>query len=103
MLSFNKETMGTGKGIPVNKERLAAFTDAVVAIAATIMVLELAVPSENNWHGMMEDLTVLSAYVVSFSQIYLVWKNHHDLFEKAKVISQCMITMTWDNASRIFG
>jgi uncharacterized membrane protein len=31
----------------MNKERLAAFTDAVVAIAATIMVLELAVPSEN--------------------------------------------------------
>lgn len=65
----------------MNKERLAAFTDAVVVIAATIMVLELAVPSENSWQGMMEDATVFIAYVVSFSQIYLVWKNHHDLFE----------------------
>jgi uncharacterized membrane protein len=72
----------------MNRERLAAFTDAVVAIAATIMVLELAVPSENDWRGMMEDATVFVAYVVSFSQIYLVWKNHHDLFEKAETISQ---------------
>jgi uncharacterized membrane protein len=37
---------------------------------------------------MMEDATVFIAYVVSFSQIYLVWKNHHDLFEKAEVVSQ---------------
>lgn len=70
----------------MNKERLAAFTDAIVAIAATIMVLELAVPSTSGWQGLMENLPVFLVYIVSFSQIYLVWNNHHDLFEKAEVI-----------------
>ncbi|WP_282710428.1 TMEM175 family protein [Lancefieldella sp. Marseille-Q7238] len=70
----------------MNKERLAAFTDAIVAIVATIMVLELAVPSTSGWQGLMENLPVFLVYIVSFSQIYLVWNNHHDLFEKAEVI-----------------
>lgn len=71
----------------INKERLAAFTDAIVVIAATIMVLELKVPATDSLQGLSEDLPIFMAYIISFSQIYLIWKNHHGLFEKASNIT----------------
>lgn len=71
----------------MNKERLVAFTDAIVAIAATIMVLELAVPATSDWRGLMEELPTLTAYIISFFMIYVTWLYHHNLFEVAKRIT----------------
>lgn len=71
----------------MNKGRIEAFTDAIVAIAATIMVLELHVPKEANIRGLIEEWPVFLAYIISFSLIYIVWFNHHNLFYKAKFIS----------------
>lgn len=71
----------------MNKGRIEAFTDAIVAIAATIMVLELHPPKENNFSGLLEEWPVFLAYVISFSLIYIVWFNHHNLFNKAKLIT----------------
>lgn len=71
----------------MNKGRVEAFTDAIVAIAATIMVLELHVPKGANLKGLFEEWPVFLAYVISFSLIYIVWFNHHNLFIKAKNIS----------------
>ena len=71
----------------MNKERLVAFTDAIAAIAATIMVLELGVPATNDWAGLWAERNIILAYIVSYMMIYLVWYMHHNLFQKAAVIS----------------
>lgn len=71
----------------LNKERLGAFTDAIVAIAATIMVLELHTPAHANLASLLKEGPTFIAYIVSFVLIYLVWFNHHNIFEKADIIS----------------
>ena len=71
----------------MNKERLVAFTDAIVAIAATIMVLELHTPITDDWQGLREEWPTFLAYLISFSVIYVVWYNHHNLFAKAEVVT----------------
>lgn len=73
--------------LELNKSRIEAFTDAIVAIAATIMVLELHVPKYNDLAGLIEEWPVFLAYIISFTLIYIVWYNHHNLFQKAKNIS----------------
>lgn len=71
----------------MNKGRLEAFTDAVIAIAATIMVLELRPPKSVSLQGLTEDWPTFVAYFFSFWIIYMVWFSHHNVFNKAKVIS----------------
>lgn len=73
--------------LTLNKERLIAFTDAIIAIAATIMVLELAVPVVDSWRGLAAEWPTFLAYLISYIMIYLVWYSHHNLFEKATVVS----------------
>ena len=72
----------------ISKGRLEAITDGIIAIAATIMVLELRIPATNDWAGLIEERTTLVAYVISFFMIYIVWRMHHDLFRAAEVISR---------------
>lgn len=72
----------------MNKTRLEAFTDAIAAIAATIMVLELKTPATNTWSGFAEEWSTLLAYIISFAMIYIVWYNHHNMFQKAEVITK---------------
>lgn len=81
----------------VNKGRLEAITDGIIAIAATIMVLELHIPDTNDWRGLLEERSTLLAYLISFFMIYIVWRMHHDLFNKAEVISRktFMINGLW--------
>lgn len=71
----------------MNKNRLEAFTDAVIAIAATIMVLELRPPQNVTLQGLSADWPTLIAYIFSFWLIYVVWFSHHNIFNKAKLIS----------------
>ncbi|GAA2970442.1 TMEM175 family protein [Lentilactobacillus parakefiri] len=71
----------------MNKERLEAFTDAIIAIAATIMVLELQTPKEATIQGLGELWSVFLSYIVSFALIYIVCYSHHNIFEKADYIS----------------
>lgn len=71
----------------MNKNRLEAFTDAIIAIAATIMVLDLDIPKRPTLPSLLADWPILLAYIISFTLIYTVWLSHHNLFEKAKVIS----------------
>ena len=68
--------------------RVEALTDGIIAIAATIMVLELGVPSANNWSGLLELKHTFLSYVSSFFMIYLAWSFHHDLFKQAEVLSK---------------
>ena len=71
----------------INKGRLSAFTDGIAAIAATIMVLNLGVPETGDWSGLLTQVNVLFTYIVSYMMIYFAWYMHHNLFEKAEVIS----------------
>lgn len=70
----------------MNKERLEAFTDAIVAILATIIVLELKAPEELTWHSLFSQWHMYFAYITSFILLYGTWYNHHGLFERANRI-----------------
>jgi uncharacterized membrane protein len=60
-------------------ERLAAFTDGVIAIIITIMVLELKVPEGRSLSAFLVTVPLLIAYVMSFINVGLYWNNHHHL------------------------
>jgi len=83
----------------VTRGRLEAFSDAVIAIVMTIMVLELAPP-----HGAtLDDLFLLwpvfLAYVLSFTIIAIYWNNHHHLLQAAKTVSGRVL---WANMLLLF-
>ncbi|CIY69096.1 membrane protein [Streptococcus pneumoniae] len=71
----------------IDKGRLEAFTDAIIAIAATIMVLELAAPNEVTITSLISQWSIFLAYVNSFAMIYIIWLNHYRSFKKASQIS----------------
>ena len=71
----------------INKDRMLAITDGIVAIAATIMVLELAVPEEVTAAAIAERWPILVAYIISFTQIFLAWHEHHDSVANAELIN----------------
>ena len=63
----------------MNKTRLEAFSDAVIAIAITIMVLELKVPHGADLEALRPLLPVFLTYVLSFVYLGIYWNNHHHL------------------------
>lgn len=72
----------------MNKGRVEAFTDAVVAIVMTIMVLEFEVPSEPTFAALAENGSYLIAYLISFLFIGVAWYNHHYMLTLTKRISK---------------
>lgn len=71
----------------IDQNRLLAITDGVVAIAATIMVLQLVVPTEISMAAVAEQWPTLVAYIISFIQIFLAWHEHHDSLFNAKIVN----------------
>ena len=70
---------------PIMKpDRLSAFTDGVIAIIITIMVLELRVPQGDNWAAVRPALPLFGAYALSFVNVGIFWVNHHHMFHLAK-------------------
>ena len=63
----------------MGKGRLEAFTDGVVAIIITIMVLEMKVPRGADFAALSESVPVFSAYVLSFVNVGIFWNNHHHM------------------------
>jgi uncharacterized membrane protein len=61
--------------------RLEAFSDAILAIIITIMVLELDVPHEPTLHALAESANGLLTYLLSFVYLGIYWNNHHHLFQ----------------------
>jgi uncharacterized membrane protein len=64
-------------------ERMTAFTDGVVAIIITIMVLELKVPESAEPRALLAIVPILAAYVLSYINVGLYWNNHHHLLQAA--------------------
>ena len=67
----------------MGKERLVAFTDGVVAIIITIMVLELKLPQGTTLHDLLPILPVFLSYLLSFVFVAIYWNNHHHLLQLA--------------------
>ena len=63
----------------MGKARLEAFTDGVVAIIITIMVLEIRVPQGSNLEALRAGVPVFLAYVLSYINVGIFWNNHHHL------------------------
>ena len=79
--------------------RLEAFTDGVMAIIITIMVLELQTPKTGDWAVLKELLPVLLAYIVSFIYVGIYWNNHHHLFQVSEKVNGKML---WANLHLLF-
>jgi uncharacterized membrane protein len=67
--------------------RLEAFSDGVIAIIITIMVLELKVPHGTDWNSLKPILPALVSYVMSFLFVGVYWGNHHHLLHTVKRLS----------------
>lgn len=71
----------------MEKNRLEAFSDGVIAIIITIMVLEMKVPHEASWEALAGLWPVFISYVLSFLYVGIYWNNHHHLLRAASSIS----------------
>ncbi|KRO08161.1 hypothetical protein IV59_GL001479 [Paucilactobacillus hokkaidonensis] len=74
-------------GETMNKERLAAFTDAVLAIIMTILVLELEKPKHVSLAGLWDLRANFFAYTLSFFWLGLMWSTHHSNWHKVKKVT----------------
>lgn len=83
----------------MTKGRLEAFSDAVVAILMTIMVLELIPPHEGELEALLPLWPIFLAYVLSYAYLGIYWNNHHHLLQAAKTVSGGVL---WMNLHLLF-
>lgn len=83
----------------MTKSRLEAFSDGVIAIIITIMVLELKTPHGTNWQAFEPIFPVLLSYVFSFIFIGIYWGNHHHLLHTITHVNSKII---WSNLHLLF-
>src|SRR5499433_871518 len=79
--------------------RLEAFSDGVLAIIITIMVLEMKVPHSVDLAGLKPVLPVFLSYVLSFIYLGIYWNNHHHLFQATRQVSGGIL---WANLHLLF-
>ena len=83
----------------MTKGRLEAFSDGVIAVIITIMVLELKAPEAADWHALRPLLPTLLTYVLSFIFIGIYWNNHHHLLHATERIGGGVL---WANLHLLF-
>jgi uncharacterized membrane protein len=83
----------------MNRTRLEAFSDGVLAIIITIMVLEIKVPHGNDFAALKPLIPVVISYVLSFIYIGIYWNNHHHMMHTVKRISGAIL---WANLHLLF-
>jgi uncharacterized membrane protein len=83
----------------MEKDRLLAFSDGVIAIIITIMVLELKAPHGAEWSDLFKLAPVFFSYVLSFSFVAIYWNNHHHLLY---TLSRVNGTILWANLHLLF-
>jgi uncharacterized membrane protein len=83
----------------VEKDRLQAFSDGVIAILITIMVLELRIPHRSTAHALRPLVPVFLCYVLSFVNLGIYWNNHHHLLAATKRITGGVL---WANMDLLF-
>ena len=80
-------------------DRLNAFTDGVIAILITIMVLEIRLPHEPSLAGFVSMAPILGIYALSFINVGIFWNNHHHLMQGVRKIDGRVL---WANLSLLF-
>src|SRR3954468_23356312 len=83
----------------MHKGRLEAFSDGVIAIIITIMVLELKVPHEPELHALRPMVPTFASYALSFVFVGIYWNNHHHLFQAARHVNGAAL---WANLGLLF-
>lgn len=83
----------------MNKNRLEAFSDGVLAIIITIMVLELKVPQGVTLESLRPLFPVFLSYVLSFAYLGIYWNNHHHMLHTTRIVTGGML---WANLHLLF-
>jgi uncharacterized membrane protein len=83
----------------MNSTRLEAFTDGVIAIVITIMVLELRVPHGADLAALKAQTPVLLAYVLSYVNVGIFWNNHHHMLQASDKVNGAVL---WANLNLLF-
>ena len=87
------------RGKNMTKGRIEAFSDGVIAIIITIMVLELKVPHGHDLAVLQPLLPIFLSYVLSFANVGLYWNNHHHMFHAVKHVGGWVL---WANLHLLF-
>ena len=98
MATFQLEDTAVSRQ-PIGKGRIEAFSDGVIAIIITIMVLELKVPHGTAFADLLPTVPVLLSYVLSFAYVGIYWNNHHHLFHAARGVTGSIM---WANLHLLF-
>ena len=83
----------------MGRDRLTAFSDGVIAIIITIMVLELKVPHGADWNALGSLVPVFLSYVLSFVYVAIYWNNHHHLLHTVTRVNGLIL---WANMHLLF-
>jgi uncharacterized membrane protein len=83
----------------MEKERLLAFSDGVIAIIITIMVLELKVPHDASLGALAAVIPPFLSYVLSFTYVAIYWNNHHHMFQLVRHVDGAIL---WANMHLLF-
>src|ERR1700683_1656135 len=83
----------------MGKDRLAAFSDGVIAILITIMVLELRIPHGADWSALFTMAPSFLSYVMSFVYLAIYWNNHHHLLHTVSRVDGLIL---WANSNLLF-
>lgn len=83
----------------MEKDRLAAFSDGVIAVIITIMVLDLKTPHETSLSALRAVLPTFTAYVLSFVYVAIYWNNHHHFYQ---LVGQVKGAVLWANMHLLF-
>jgi uncharacterized membrane protein len=83
----------------MNKNRMEAFSDAVLAIVITIMVLEMKVPHDADFDALRPLLPVFLTYILSFIYLGIYWNNHHHMLHVTQHVSGAIL---WANLHLLF-
>ena len=83
----------------MGKDRLTAFSDGVIAIIITIMVLELKIPHGAGWPALEEVAPHFAVYVLSFVYLAIYWNNHHHLLHTVTRVDGLIL---WANSNLLF-
>ena len=83
----------------MEKDRLLAFSDGVIAVIITIMVLELKAPHDASLSSLAEATPVFLSYVLSFLYVAIYWNNHHHFFHLVRHVNGAIL---WANLHLLF-
>jgi len=83
----------------MNKTRIEAFSDGVLAIIITIMVLEIKVPHGSDFKALIPLLPIFLSYILSFIYLGIYWNNHHHMMQTVKKVTGRIL---WANLHLLF-